>query len=183
MHFIAVDLMLLFSYCYWLGRWAQSLFPSFFSPLNSLNFQCNVNFQHKFSIYFFQRYLESAQNRSKKLGISSMTKVPLSESNFMCTPTRQSSTKSKTSSASPRRRTSSDRKPSFTSPSASKSRAVALRTVNSSVGETKNASNIDAKENVDLALEINITTGPNVQVIFPYYNEIYYFSRILIIIS
>lgn len=166
MHFIAFDLLLLFAYCYWLGRWAQSSFLSFFSPLNSLNFQSNVNFQLKFSIYF-QRFLESAQNRSKKLGISSMSKVPLSESNVMCTPTRQCSTKSKTSSASPRRRTSTDRKPSFTSPSASKSRAVALRTVNNSAGETKNALNIDAKENVDLALEINITTGPNVQVIFP----------------
>lgn len=30
--------------------------------------------------------------------------------------------------------------------------------------ERKNTMNFDTKENVDLALEINITTGPNVQV-------------------
>lgn len=96
-----------------------------------------------------------------------MSKVPLTESNVIGTPSRQHSTKTKTaSSSSPRRRTSTDRKQSLTSPSVPKSRAVALRTVNNAVAETKNALNIDAKENVDLALEINITTGPNVQVIF-----------------
>lgn len=107
--------------------------------------------------------MESAQNRSKKLGISDMSKVPLTENNIKATPSRQQSTKSKTTSASPRRRTSTDRKPLTTSPSV-KNRAVALRTVNNSIAESKNALNIDAKENVDVALEINITTGPNVQV-------------------
>lgn len=69
----------------------------------------------------------------------------------------------KTTSASPKRRTSTDRKQYATSPSV-KNRAVALRTVNNSLTEATNAISIDAKENVDLALEINITTGPNVQV-------------------
>lgn len=92
-----------------------------------------------------------------------MVKMPLTESNAKATPMRQPSTKSKTSLSSPRRRTSTERKQSATSPTI-KNRAVALRTVNNAVGETTRALNIDAKENVDLALEINITTGPNVQV-------------------
>lgn len=104
-----------------------------------------------------------------------MSKVPLSESNVIDTPSRSNSTKSKTmSAASPRRRTSTDRKQSLTSPSVSKNRSVALRTANNSIADTKNTLNIDAKENVDLALEINITTGPNVQVIFPLNQEQYF---------
>lgn len=107
--------------------------------------------------------MQNIENRSKKYGISDMSKMPLTENVRSTSAVRQPSTKSKT--ASPRRRTSSDRKQLVTSPSV-KNRAVALRTVNNSVSETKNALNIDAKENVDLALEINITTGPNVQVIY-----------------
>lgn len=110
--------------------------------------------------------MENAQNRSKKLGLANGNlKVPLTENNVNETPTRQNSTKSRTVSASPKRRQSTDRKAasSVTSPSV-KNRAVALRTVNSSLKESKSALNIDAKENCDLALEINITTGPNVQV-------------------
>lgn len=103
--------------------------------------------------------MEDAQNRSKKLGISSMSKVPLAESNAKATPSRQQSIKAKNS---PNRRPSTER-PTSTS---TKSRAVALRTVNNTVTESTNTLNFDAKENVDLALEINITTGPNVQVIF-----------------
>lgn len=102
-----------------------------------------------------------------------MSKVPLAESNVKATPSRQQSTKSKTASASPKRRASSDRKQSAASPTV-KNRAVALRTVNNAVTETKNAMNIDAKENVDVALEINITTGPNVQVNFVVVSAMYY---------
>lgn len=104
--------------------------------------------------------MENAQNRSKKLGISNMSKVPLTESNAKATPSRQQSVKAKNS---PKRRQSTER--NISSPS-TKNRAVALRTVNNSVSDTMNTLNIDAKENVDLALEINITTGPNVQVMF-----------------
>lgn len=107
-----------------------------------------------------QRFLENAQNRSKKLGISNMSKVPLTESNAKATPSRQQSVKAKNS---PKRRQSTER--NISSPS-TKNRAVALRTVNNSVSDNMNTLNIDAKENVDLALEINITTGPNVQVMF-----------------
>ncbi|XP_031640150.1 anillin isoform X2 [Contarinia nasturtii] len=102
-----------------------------------------------------RRFLENAQNRSKKLGLANGDlKVPLKDNNVK-----------QTVAASPKRRQSTERKASsVTSPSV-KNRAVALRTINNSLGETKNALNIDAsKENVDLALEINITTGPNVQV-------------------
>lgn len=107
--------------------------------------------------------MENAQNRSKKLGISDMSKVPLTESNVKATTSRQKSTKSKT--ASPQRCQSTDRMTSIASPSV-KNRAVQLRTTNNLSDETKKSFNIDAKENVDLALEINITTGPNVQVMF-----------------
>lgn len=91
-----------------------------------------------------------------------MSKVPLAESNAKATPSRQQSIKAKNS---PNRRPSTERQTS-TSAQSTKSRAVALRTVNNTVTESKNTLNFDAKENVDLALEINITTGPNVQVIF-----------------
>lgn len=90
-----------------------------------------------------------------------MSKVPLTESNVKATPSRTHSTKSKT--ASPKSRPSTDRKQSTTSPSV-KNRGLAVRTVNNTVSDAINALNIDAKENVDVALEINITTGPNVQV-------------------
>lgn len=107
-----------------------------------------------------QKIMEAAQNRSKKLGISSMSKTPLTESNAKASQSKQQQAKAKNS---PKRRPSAERTSSFPSPS-TKSRAVALRTVNNSVAETRNTFSIDAKENVDLALEINITTGPNVQV-------------------
>lgn len=110
-----------------------------------------------------------------------MSKVPLTESNVkITTPTsaaaaaaHDSIRKSKPSSASPSKRrqsSSTDRKPSTTTSSSLssspsiKNRAVALRSSGSSLMESKNTLNIDAKEN-DVAVEINITTGPNVQVI------------------
>lgn len=103
-----------------------------------------------------------------------MSKVPLAENNVKIA-THDSMKSSKPSSASPskhRRQASSDRKPASASSSLSsspstKNRAIALRTANGgsslSLVESKNTLNIDAKEN-DVAVEINITTGPNVQV-------------------
>lgn len=58
--------------------------------------------------------------------------------------------------SSPRRR-SSDRKQTISSRSGGSQTLNVSRTSDQKVC-------IDAKENVDLALEINITTGPNVQV-------------------
>lgn len=63
----------------------------------------------------------------------------------------------------PKRRSSADRKPT---PSPTSNNKIVARTSDRSF-------NIDSKENVDLALEINITTGPNVQVNF---NSIFFFS-------
>lgn len=106
-----------------------------------------------------QKCLQSAENRSKKLGISNMSKLPLTESNVKATPLRQNSMKSNV--GSPKRSKSTDKKSSMVSPSPSKNGRLALRTF-----PTEREVSIDAKENADLALEINITTGPNVQVKF-----------------
>lgn len=119
--------------------------------------------------FFFQKFLESAQNRSKKLGISNMSKVPLTESNAMVTPMRQNSTKAKLSKggASPSPKRQSSTKAQSRIPVSPGNRAVvsaSTSNANPMAIERKGAVSIDAKENVDLALEINITTGPNVQV-------------------
>lgn len=117
-----------------------------------------------------QKHLENAQNRSKKLGISNMSKVPLTPSNSnKATPSRQASMKSRT--ASPKTRMSTDKKYSTgggaPSPSV-KTRALAVHTATSNgtsmEAERMKSVSIDTKENVDLAVEINITTGSNVQV-------------------
>lgn len=99
-----------------------------------------------------------------------MSKVPLTPSNSnKATPSRQASLKSRT--ASPKSRISTDKKYSSGGGAASpsvKTRAVAVHTATSNGTlmevERKKTVSIDTKENVDLALEINITTGPNVQV-------------------
>lgn len=82
-----------------------------------------------------------------------MSKIPLTESNTNATPSRQNSTKS------PKRSASNKLQP--TTPSSV--RKVAVRKNSSAIDRTKEE-NIESKENGDLALEINITTGPNVQV-------------------
>lgn len=79
-----------------------------------------------------------------------MSKIPLTESNTKATPFKQNSTKSPNRSAS--------NKLQSTTPASA--RKVTVRS-NSSANEV----NTESKENTDLALEINITTGPNVQVI------------------
>lgn len=113
-----------------------------------------------------------------------MSKVPLTESNIkVTTPSTHDSIKSKTASASPSKRhqSSTNRKPSSSSSPTIKNRAVALRTGNggsggcSSLMESKNTLNIDAKEN-DVAVEINITTGPNVQVLGAMIGSIFFLS-------
>lgn len=133
-----------------------------------------IRFEILHFFLIFQRVLENARNRSQKLGISNMSKIPSTENNckVTTTPSRHDSVRSKTASASPsKRRQSTDRKGLASSASVAvndsptrKNRAVALRTAGgSSLAESKNSLNIDAKEN-DVAVEINITTGPNVQV-------------------
>lgn len=116
---------------------------------------------------FWQSIFESAQNRSKKLGISNMSKVPLAESNVKVdTPSaRTHDSRKPSSSSSPaspskhRHQALVDRKPSSTSSSPStKNRATSLV-------ESKNTLSFDAKENDSVAIAINIATGPNVQVI------------------
>lgn len=84
-----------------------------------------------------------------------MGKIPLTESNTKATPSRQNSTKS------PKRSASNKLQPTTTPSSA---RKVSIRKNSSANDRTNEMINIESKENTDLALEINITTGPNVQV-------------------
>lgn len=94
-----------------------------------------------------------------------MSKIPLTESNAKATPSRQNSIKSKV--ASPKRAKSIERKQLATTSPSSKNGRLALRHYNgSATTERTREVSVDAKENADLALEINITTGPNVQVCF-----------------
>lgn len=93
--------------------------------------------------------------------------MPLTPSNSVKeTPVRNALKSTKSASSSPKRRVSTEQKQFTTitpvSP-LSKNRAVTLRSSNVDLDRKKSV-NIDTKENVDLALEINITTGPNVQV-------------------
>lgn len=82
-----------------------------------------------------------------------MSKVPLGEFNDATVVESKSMAATKSTAS---RRRSSERKQS----NESVNRLAASR----ASSEQTTALNIDAKENVDLALEINITTGPNVQV-------------------
>lgn len=81
-----------------------------------------------------------------------MSKAPLSEYNNAAVVEAKPLATVKSAS----RRRSSERKQS----TETVHRLAAARVTSDQTG----ALNIDAKENVDLALEINITTGPNVQV-------------------
>lgn len=81
-----------------------------------------------------------------------MSKVPLGEYNNAAVVESKPTAVAK---SAPRRR-SSERKQSTET-------VHRLATARATSEQTQTL-NIDAKENVDLALEINITTGPNVQV-------------------
>lgn len=96
--------------------------------------------------------LELAEQRSKDLGMSSTNKFPLAESNQEASLNAMKNQNSRKNSPSPTKKSSVGR--SGSSNSLSKNSSTQRIT-----------SSIDAKENVDVALEINITTGPNVQVI------------------
>lgn len=108
--------------------------------------------------------LERAEQRSKALGISSTSKFPLSQYNQDATTTTNASTSPKKSTSS------SPTKSSFSITTPSK-KSINKDGTLSKTSTTKIVKNIterqnssDSKENVDLAVEINITTGPNVQV-------------------
>lgn len=92
--------------------------------------------------------LELAEQRSKALGMTSTNKFPLAEYN------QEASLSTIKNQNSPKK-----------SPSPTKKCSVLRKESNSIMSKnTPRMSSSDAKENVDVALEINITTGPNVQV-------------------
>lgn len=94
--------------------------------------------------------LELAEQRSKALGMTSTNKFPLAEYN------QEASLNTMKSQSSPKK-----------SPSPTKKSSVLRKESNSLMSKnTPQRMSADAKENVDVALEINITTGPNVQVSF-----------------
>lgn len=93
--------------------------------------------------------LELAEQRSKELGMTSTNKFPLAEYNQEASLNSIKNKNSPTKSPSPTKKYSVVRKES----NSLMSKNTAQRTASA-----------DAKENVDVALEINITTGPNVQV-------------------
>jgi actin-binding protein anillin len=95
----------------------------------------------------YQGILERAEKRSKALGISSVN-IPLSEFN--------SDSTASSSSRSPRKPAASPRR-LVESPSKQTTRIVS----NFAASETN--SDDDSKENCDLAVEISITTGKNVE--------------------
>lgn len=98
--------------------------------------------------------LERAEQRSKNLGITSAQKLPLTEAN-----NDQPST-----SASMKRQNNTQQRKS-TSPQ-KKNTLTMTRNV---MPAKRNVSEQDeSKENCDVALEINITAGHNVQVSFEY---------------
>lgn len=94
--------------------------------------------------------LDLAEQRSKALGMTSTNKFPLAEYN------------QETSSSTVKSQTSPKKSASPTKCSVLRKESNSLMSKNTS----QRMSSADAKENVDVALEINITTGPNVQVSF-----------------
>lgn len=93
--------------------------------------------------------LDLAEQRSKALGMTSTNKFPLAEYN------QEASLNNTKNQSSPKK-----------SPSPTKKCSVLRKESNSLMSKNtpQRMSSADAKENVDVALEINITTGPNVQV-------------------
>lgn len=114
-------------------------------------------------IIFQQRMLERAEQRSKALGISSTSKFPLSQYNQDATTTNASTSPKKSTSSSPTKSSFSITTPSKKSINKDGTLSKTSTTkIVKNITERQNSS--DSKENVDLAVEINITTGPNVQV-------------------
>lgn len=100
--------------------------------------------------------MERAEQRSKALGITSTSKFPLTDYN---------QDNSKLSGTTTRKQQSSPRKSS----TPTKRSTATQNTLNRSDATPRKGQNVhrvsaETKENVDLALEINIKTGPNVQV-------------------
>lgn len=108
--------------------------------------------------------LERAEQRSKALGITNKAKIPLTEYNQeMITPHKTVTTSSPTKKTpSPTKRSIIPRE-TPQSPSSTSARKQIHRTGSNSIHVS--SSTKESKENCDLAVEINITTGPNVQVI------------------
>lgn len=109
--------------------------------------------------------LERAEKRSKNLGITGTSKFPLSEFNqdnsntttTTMTTTKNYSVKTKQQNISPNKSNSTSPKKSTSFTRDGKSRIVKNITEREYDG-------YDSKENCDVAVEINITTGPNIQV-------------------
>lgn len=100
--------------------------------------------------------LERTEQRSKALGISNASKYPLAEFNQAASTTTNTRNKQQTSPRkTPTKRSTGAISKSDSLSSKSPSKHQVHRVV---TGETK--------ENCDLAFEINITTGANVQVIY-----------------
>lgn len=100
--------------------------------------------------------LERAEQRSKALGITNKSKFPLTEYNQepAITPHKTITSPLKKTPSPTKQTTTIDETPS----SSAKKQIHRTGSVQVSTKESK--------ENCDLAVEINITTGPNVQVIF-----------------
>lgn len=116
-------------------------------------------FNSSFFLLSAQRILENVEKRSKALGISNISKIPLTESNVE----KQQQQKPQ------RQQQQHSLKQKTESPKRTKTSSIVCRTdksPNNKIVQRTSDHNIsiDSKENVDLALEINITTGPNVQV-------------------
>lgn len=115
--------------------------------------------------------LERAEQRSKTLGITSTSKFPLTEYN-------QDNSKLSGTGTSHRQQ-SSPRKSSTPTKRASATQNTLTHrsdttTTTPKKGQQLHRVSAETKENVDLALEINITTGPNVQV-----SHLFYFVVVL----
>lgn len=117
--------------------------------------------------------MESVKNRSKRLGMQSKI---LTENNVNITTPTSSASKSKGAAAaglaSPSKYGQLSANPKSPASSSNRNAAIALHGDNNGGGlslveKSTSSFNIDAKENSgggDIAVEINITTGSNVQV-------------------
>lgn len=101
--------------------------------------------------------LERTEQRSKALGISNAAKYPLAEFNQATTTTNTRGNQQTSPRKTPTKRSTGTISKSDSLSSKSPSKHQVHRVV---TGETK--------ENCDLAFEINITTGANVQVIISF---------------
>lgn len=100
--------------------------------------------------------LDRAEQRSKHLGIANTQKIPLNEVN------QQDGRSPPSSSSSSGVKRQNTRRKSAASPQKQKNTLTMTRNVGT---PSKRRDDEEAKENLDVALEINITAGHNVQVI------------------